>query len=257
MQLRTLQAELKPLERFYDNIYEWYYSEIDYNEMINKLRHTRSKIDRYVDIPLNMLTMIEYAGMWRSDGFYAQQLFQFWNKQYNDEIAKIINFVTKLEKPRLILDICAGDGRLAKILTSRGFNVKAVDNYSWPFNKRYFKVENMDVSKGIEKYEPDFIIGCWMPYNTNWTPLFRGAKSVKHYMIIGEDEDGCCGGEWQPREGWYSIYHKTECGLCRTDTIIFDGSKPFIVQQVPAIDWGGHHSSIYTFSRNHGEVQET
>ncbi len=234
------------VKKNYNSKDEWYTPEIDYFEMLEKFQWTRDSMAGMIRgiLPTKHLSLMDYAGMWRSDGSRDQQMFQFWNKQFNDEIVKVINLITKLEKPKLILDVCAGDGTLAKILSERGFIVKAVDNYEWPFKKRYFNVEKMDFRDALKKYHPDFVIGCWMPLGTNWTYSFRRIKSVKNYMIIGEGDGGCTGGEWIERKGWNLRYHDdaSRYGLCRTDSVFFENNGEMSA-------FGLRHTQVYSFSR--------
>jgi len=235
--------------KIYKSIFDWYYPEIPYEQMIKNFRMTESFLTRHVspmlsfNFPLSHVSFMDYCGAFRVDQGHKQQMFQFWNEEYNDEIVRAIYLLTKQRKPKLILDVCAGDGMLAALLKKRGFKVKAVDDYTWPFTKRYFEVEKLDYKEAIKKYRPDFIIGCWMPYGTDWTPYFRKIKSVQHYMIIGEDDQGCCGGNWDDHKGWKMRYHRlaNPYSVCRTDVIwSFDHDKD---------DFGLKHSRVYTFSR--------
>lgn len=247
-----------PKKQIYNSINEWYHPEIDYYEMLEKFQWTENDLRRLVreknemredsflfgDFPQEMVLLFQYCKAWEiKDGKEIpgkNQLFQFWNKQYLDLLALQLQEL----KPKLILDICAGDGMLAKALSDRGLPIKATDDYSWTFGQRFFDVEKLDYKEAIRKYRPDVIIGCWMPLGTDWTPFFRRFKSTKHYLIIGE-VNACCGGNWDQRKGWK--IERLECsryGLCRTDYL-----QLFEKKQGARIHPAGFHSASMLFSR--------
>ena len=226
--------------KVYKDMREWWHPEIDYHEMIDKFKwtHDRMKdiLEQEYTFPVGNVNLMMHANAWDEDGKdNKNQLFQFWNKQLLDSIADEIRQL----KPKTVLDVCAGDGMLAKALHNRGLPIIASDNYSWPFEKRHFKIHKLDHKKALEKFQPDIVIGCWMPLHTDWTPDFRKTKSVKHYIQIGEVE-ACCGGNWDDRKKW-PIYRldASEYALCRTDSIWNYRDE-----------YGMHHSSVYLTSRN-------
>jgi len=246
-------------QTIYNNISEWYNPEIDYWEMLNNFRYTKDPLKEAIGYkptmtvdgveypnPLDHVTLMFHAKAWEYDKVTKkeypskQQQFQFWNKQFNDALTKVLQKM----KPKLILEVGAGQGILSKILTDRGFNVKAIDNFSWPFDKRYFKIEKIDYKNALLKYQPDVVIGSWMPLGTDWTKDFRKTKSVKHYIIIGE-VDACCGGDWTDRKTWPMKRENeiSKYALCRTDDLWWKDNgnldEHFMM----------HHSSVYSFSR--------
>ncbi|MFA5460281.1 MAG: hypothetical protein WC283_03080 [Candidatus Paceibacterota bacterium] len=238
-------------QKIYENIDQWYFPEIDYQKMINNFRYTkdplRELVDKKYSFPLRDIVLMFHSRAWEYDlktkqeTYGSQQQFQFWNKQFNDELEKIL----KKLKPKLILEVGAGDGTLSKILSDRGFNVIATDNYSWPFRKRFFKVNKIDYKKALEKYQPDVVINSWMPLGTDWTKDFRKAKSVKHYITIGE-VDACCGGDWTDRKTWPARRQDkaSSYALCRSDSCYFHDNDENRLDNFMM-----HHSAVYLFSR--------
>jgi hypothetical protein len=240
------------MKTIYEDISEWYHPEIDYWEMLNKFRVTRDPLRRAIELPDSFyrdhVSLIFHAKAWGYDETKPegqreypgdQQVFQFWNKQFNDELVKLIR-----KDHKLILDVGAGDGMLSKILHDRGFNVVAVDNYNWPFKMRYFKVHKMTYKQGLKKFEPDVVISSWMPLYKDWTPEFRKTKSVKQYILIGE-VDAACGGDWKDRKRWPIKYAKKASyyALCRTDDLWWrdDGKMND--------HFMAHHSAVHVFNR--------
>ncbi len=239
-------------EKVYNSMTEWYHPEIDYWEMLHKFRWTNttmSKLMKYM-CPLDHVDMFQHADMFNYDSekktetYGHQQKFQFWNKQFNDALERLL--IQEGKRPKLILDVGAGDGYLSKILHDRGFNVVAIDNMRWPFLQRYFPVEEMSYGLAIKKYQPEVIISSWMPLNTDWTPGFRRTKSVKKYILIGEVE-AACGGDWSEKKGWemYTDEEATKYALCRTDSLWFPNPK----NDKPDGEFMMHHSAVTVFER--------
>lgn len=154
-----------------------------------------------------------------------QNIYEFHNRDYIDALAKA------LTPYRNILEVGAGDGRLSYFLRQRlpDSSIVAIDNGSWGIEP-VFPVEKMEIDEALEKYKPDLVISCWMPYKDDWTPLFRACDSVKGYVLIGETDGGCCGNEelWFGAEGEAPGYIKDgfarqnldelrRLQICRTD----------------------------------------
>lgn len=113
-----------------------------------------------------------------------------------------------------VLEVGAGDGRLAKYLSEaihrvfrrrkekgahpRQIRVIATDNGSWNI-ETVFLVERLDLVEALKKYDPDLVIWSWMPIG-DWSYLIRRHPSVKEYILIGEAEGGECGNDdtWNP-----------------------------------------------------------
>jgi hypothetical protein len=215
----------KSTHKIYKNFLEWYHPEIDYFEILENFRWTedpyKKAVGRVTEYPRSDVMLLSHINGF--DENRKQQIFQLWNKQCNDALAETI----KKLNPTLILDVCAGDGMLPKILSDRGFNVVAADDYSWPFGKRYFDVHKMSYRKSLDFFQPDVVIGCWMPHGTDWTPSFRKTKSVKHYIQIGEGDNGCTGGNIKDRDLWPIHYDENfdKYALCRTDWLMYELSE--------------------------------
>jgi len=241
----------------YKNMEEWYHPEIDYFEMIENFRWTPDALQRAIkragyDLPQSCISLHLHAKAWefdeetKSEEPGKQQIFQFYNKQYNDAIAQVLHKMS----PRLILDVGAGDGLMTKLMKARGFNIIAVDNYSWEFRERYADVIRMDYKKALAKYNPDVVISSWMPLGTDWTPDFRKTKSVKHYIQIGE-VNMCCGGDWEDRKTWpiQTATEATKYALCRTDSIMFSQLEDPNNILSQRSQYMMHHSEVNVTSR--------
>lgn len=103
----------------------------------------------------------------RGSNLGGRWIFQIYNVQFVEELAKTINDVldsTEAERP--VLEIMSGDGKLTEFL--QPFIQKpiiATDAKDGRYNIAYPKwVETLDALKSIEKYHPSFIIMSWEPY---------------------------------------------------------------------------------------------
>lgn len=241
--------------KIYNNIDEWYHPDIDYHEMMINFRWTRTLISdamqenakkegishEFLDpsFPLKSVHLFEHAGMDRAKDL-TRQKFQFFNKQFNDELANII----KRWKPERVLEVGAGNGLLSRMLEMRGLNMIATDDFSWKL-KQMYQVEKLGVKSALKTHQPDVVIGCWMPLYTDWTPFFRATPSVKYYIIIGE-VDACCGGDWKMRKGWTmgQLASVERYSICRTDYLWIDDEFP------GTSNFGMNHSAVYCYTRN-------
>ena len=212
------------MEAKYESMNDWYHPEIDYKDMMEKLRWTKDPfyeklggVERfpYYKIPLSRVDMFHHLQSHGRSGFTPP--FQWWNKQFNDALSRVL--MSCGGSNSLILEVGAGNGMLSAVLLSRDFYVVAIDNYSWEYIKRYTKVEKMDYREALALYKPKVVISSWMPFEEDWTPDFRACDSVEAYIQIGE-VGAACGGDWGSRSGW-NVKEMSECSkysICRTDS---------------------------------------
>ena len=130
------------------------------------------------------------------------------NKEFlaalSDYLAKRITaYGGTKEHPVVILEAGAGDGRLTHFLcqgleerTKGKFRIVAVDIGEWIPNPP-FPVENIDYKEALKEHKPAIVICSWMRPRTDWTADFRGQKSVKEYILIGEKYGGASGRDWE------------------------------------------------------------
>lgn len=138
-----------------------------------------------------------------------------------------------------ILEVGAGNGRLSHFLRQQLENalpgkikVVATDSGTWSIESS-FPVESMGHKEALETYQPQIVIFSWMPYEEDVTDDFRATASVQEYILIGEDDGGCCGDEWRTwgssadgstppyEEDGFERERLGEIGkhqICRTDT---------------------------------------
>ena len=101
------------------------------------------------------------------------------------------------EKPLIILEVGAGNGRLSHFLREKlGEDEKGlveviatdanVSKDTNPYGiSPVFPVEHITTDEALRQFNPDIVICSWMPYRADWTPVFRATKSVKEYVLLG------------------------------------------------------------------------
>lgn len=166
---------------------------------------------------------------------HGMPIWMFWTQEYVDGLARLI--VETYGADAKVVEVGCGDGALSMLLKERGINIIATDDCSWDFDpqkhkkedrwfhvpvERYVEVEKVGYYEAIKKHRPDVILVSWMPYQEDWTPGFRRFKSTKGYIIIGEGQGGCTGGDrtYNEKKGWQLVsdnHDFDQYNLSRTD----------------------------------------
>jgi len=127
------------------------------------------------------------------------------NKEFLEALANYIieraNVYQGLEgQPLIILEIGAGDGRLAHFLQeelnkrAKGkFVVVATDSGAWK-TEHPFPVEIFSYKDALENYHPKIVVCSWMNPGEDWTAGIRSTRSVEEYILIGGIST--CGDSW-------------------------------------------------------------
>ena len=165
--------------------------------------------------------------------------YELWTKEYIFGLAQyLLDRIAEMNRhsassstvpvKTIILDVGAGDGRLAYFLrramkeieqqsTKRKKNtitslpkIIATDDGSWKApiysnSNQHIQVEQLSADESLNKYGSEeqndgtpqrLIVLCsWMPPMIDWTALFR-KKQVDEYILIGEADNGSCGDNW-------------------------------------------------------------
>jgi hypothetical protein len=112
---------------------------------------------------------IEYSIKEYSNGNNAgaRWLFQIYSREFIQELASIIEkMLLKIDSSSLILEVMAGDGRLAEFLRPLiAREYIATDAKSKRYNIAYPKwVHKIDAVDAIEKFSPSIVVMSWEPY---------------------------------------------------------------------------------------------
>lgn len=177
------------------------------------------------------------------------------NVEYIDTLANyLLSRATELrvipQKPTTVLEIGAGNGRLAHFLRQRLnpdlITYIATDSREVKEERLKFLIpdestEVMSYQEALQTYDPHIVICEWMPYHKDWTAAIRANRTVKEYILIGETGSGCCGEPW---ETWGNTYFN-EALIDETPQYVKDGFR-----RVDLEGYGWTHLCHSDFSPN-------
>ena len=154
------------------------------------------------DVLIKDMWWLRFVG----DSYYGKPgnflFFEFLTQEYVDALAAYLksratDLGANLQEPLKVLEVGAGDGRLAHFMkeqlqSDRSIVYSATDSGTekWKFTSAFPGVQRLDYRLAVQAYKPAIVISSWMPMGDDWTPVFRRAKSVQEYILIG-DEDLC------------------------------------------------------------------
>ncbi|MBD3328097.1 hypothetical protein GF340_02210 [Candidatus Peregrinibacteria bacterium] len=140
----------------------------------------------------------------------TEPVFDVLTEEYIEKLSdylteQIEKYGANTEKPLVILEIGAGNGKLSHFLKQKinekapgKAKVIATDSGEWNL-KQLFEVEKINHKDALQKYQPDITLFSWMPHKEDLTKDTRKCKNLKEYILIGESDGGCCG---DPYETW-------------------------------------------------------
>jgi hypothetical protein len=113
----------------------------------------------------------------------------------------LIKALAGLIDRRSCLEIAAGDGTLATLLTEAGVPVRATDDYSWTHAIQYpDRVEKLSAREALEKYHPRVVLCSWPPPGNAFEKEVFSTPSVELYVVIGS-RYRFAGGNWEAYSG--------------------------------------------------------
>jgi hypothetical protein len=113
----------------------------------------------------------------------------------------LIEALAGLIDRRSCLEIAAGDGTLAALLTEAGVPVTATDNFSWTHAIRYpDRVEKLGAKEALKKYQPRVVLCSWPPPGNPFEKEVFPTPSVELYVVIGS-RYRFAGGNWEAYTG--------------------------------------------------------
>jgi hypothetical protein len=98
-----------------------------------------------------------------------------------------------------VLEVCAGDGRLAQALGAGGVAVIATDAQPLADSG----VERLSATEALARYEPAVVLGSFVPVDSGVDAAVLAAPSVRHYVVLNARLGGLFGSAelWQTA-GW-------------------------------------------------------
>ena len=133
-------------------------------------------------------------------------MYEFYSQEFVAALAEYICIRSKGNADTVVLEVGAGNGRLAFLLNralkslqgSSAPRVVATDPIleAAPGQQAalsHHNVEAIDYKSAMQKYKPDIVLCAWMPMDQDWTLDFRAESSLKEYILVGETDVGNCG----------------------------------------------------------------
>ncbi|MFI7585881.1 SAM-dependent methyltransferase [Spongisporangium articulatum] len=108
----------------------------------------------------------------------AQGIYCFWSDRLVRGLARLID-------DRPCIEIAAGDGTLAALLTAWGTPVVATDDGSWGIEDRTgAEVEPLDAAQALRRYDPAVVVCAWPPPGNSFERKVFEAPGVEMYILI-------------------------------------------------------------------------
>ena len=106
--------------------------------------------------------------------------------------------VLKRLVPGPVLEICAGDGELARALATENLRVVATDR-----DPREACVERATAEEALRRYRPRVVLGSFVPVDSRVDETVLSFPSVQHYVVLGARVGGIFGSQalWRS-SGW-------------------------------------------------------
>ena len=124
----------------------------------------------------------------------ARGIFHYPTTEYVTGLAEAIG---ALGAGRMI-EVAAGKGRLARALQALGIGVVPTDPEASEAG-----VEVLDAGEALAKYQPELVVGSWVPIDSAIDGAVMNFPSVRWYVYLGHEHNGVVGHEalWRA-EGW-------------------------------------------------------
>ncbi len=122
--------------------------------------------------------------------------------------------------PRPVLEVCAGNGKLAEALATENVKVIATD-----YEPSGGGVQRATAEQALRRYSPAVVIGSFVPVDSGVDEAVMAFPSVQHYMVLGARLGGefgsralrqACGWRTEPLENvtrWMITRHDVWLGL--------------------------------------------
>ncbi len=110
----------------------------------------------------------------------AHGMYQIVHKEMVDAIYELLSML----KTNCLVEIAAGNGKLAYWLQQSGLEIIATDNNSMGITKADFVEKPVDHMKALEKYNPDVVLLCW-PLPNSIALDILDYPSVRYLVHLG------------------------------------------------------------------------
>jgi hypothetical protein len=132
-----------------------------------------------------------------------------------------LNSNSNAQSAKNIIEIGAGLGRLSLALRENG-----VDIYPTDISPKNNDIEKLSADEALVKYNPEIVVGAWLPYDGNIEIKILNHKSTEYFLYICQVSNGISGNEriWSDRK-WEVIplSEANNYSLCRYDFLSPNG----------------------------------
>jgi hypothetical protein len=109
-----------------------------------------------------------------------------------------IKAISQFVGQRKVLEVGAGTGLWARLLSDAGVVVTAVDDWSGKYNKpmkvgTHYPIERVDGIEAVKRHEHKALLLCWPDYDDPIAAAALKAFCGDRLVYIGEGESGCTG----------------------------------------------------------------
>ncbi len=110
--------------------------------------------------------------------------YSLFNVETKEFVFVLADILRSLPNPKV--EVCAGRGKLSFWLRRLGVDIIATDDYSWKLWGKRFCVERLSIEEALEKYNPQTVLGSWIPANEKYGVEILCFPSVRYFIDIGE-----------------------------------------------------------------------
>ncbi len=180
-------------------------------EVLEKIIHDPSYLPSHEDLNFALGVdsdqLMEQLVKWH-EIFADNKTFELLNEEFIDAftnylVLRAAELPRNSQKPFIVLEIGAGNGRLSYFLQQKlrekgveDIHIVASDSGEWQIEPM-FPVEQISHEEALAVYEPQIVVFSWMPYGYDCTDAFRVVPSVQEYVLIGPPDGKACGDEWR------------------------------------------------------------
>jgi hypothetical protein len=108
------------------------------------------------------------------------------SRELVDALAQVLR---RLAEPGPVLEVCAGDGRLALQLAAAGIRVQATDAQPAASGD----VLPLTAAEALRRFQPAVVLGSFVPFDAGVDEAVLRCSSVRHYLILNARIGGAMG----------------------------------------------------------------
>lgn len=148
--------------------------------------------------PPELLTQAQARSTWDKFGVWVERDFRIADTGFVPYTQEELTLLTQLISSRRVFEAGAGTGYLARLLSDRGVQIRAIDSQDgpctqgkWFVDRLYFNVEKIDHNQ-LEELPGEIILLVWPCYESEFaTEVASKLKTGQMLFYRGEGRGGC------------------------------------------------------------------